>query len=142
EAVQDTIETAAKDRGYDSMRIMSGAGHDAQEMAAIAPAAMVFVRGQHQGISHNPREYSTPEDCAAGIEVLASAVKALSAWGLRTRIAASGPIVRRGPSDGVRRGPSGGTPPQAGSGFTRRGPSSSAASAPQPGRGRRSARRR
>lgn len=79
EAVQDTIETAAKDRGYDSMRIMSGAGHDAQEMAAIAPAAMVFVRGQHQGISHNPREYSTPEDCAAGIEVLASAVKELSA---------------------------------------------------------------
>ena len=40
---------------------------------------MVFVRGQHQGISHNPREYSTPEDCAAGIEVLASAVKELSA---------------------------------------------------------------
>ena len=79
EAVQDTIETAAKDRGYDSMRIMSGAGHDAQEMAAIAPAAMVFVRGQNQGISHNPREYSTPEDCAAGIEVLASAVKGLSA---------------------------------------------------------------
>ena len=79
EAVQDTIETAAKDRGYDSMRIVSGAGHDAQEMAAIAPAAMVFVRGQHQGISHNPREYSTPEDCAAGIEVLASAVKELSA---------------------------------------------------------------
>lgn len=79
EAVQDTLETAAKDRGYDSMRIMSGAGHDAQEMAAIAPAAMVFVRGQYQGISHNPREYSTPEDCAAGIEVLASAVKELSA---------------------------------------------------------------
>ena len=79
EAVQETIETAAKDRGYDSMRIMSGAGHDAQEMAAIAPAAMVFVRGQYQGISHNPREYSTPEDCAAGIEVLASAVKELSA---------------------------------------------------------------
>ncbi|WP_209324497.1 M20 family metallo-hydrolase [Brevibacterium renqingii] len=79
EAVQDTLETAAKERGHDSMRIMSGAGHDAQEIAAIAPAAMVFVRGQHQGISHNPREYSTPEDCRAGIEVLASAVRELSA---------------------------------------------------------------
>ncbi|WP_172173022.1 M20 family metallo-hydrolase [Brevibacterium sp. CT2-23B] len=78
EAVQDTLETAAKERGYDSMRLMSGAGHDAQEMAAIAPAAMVFVRGQHHGISHNPREYSTPEDCRAGVEVLASAVKELS----------------------------------------------------------------
>lgn len=79
EGVQDVLETAAKELGFDSMRLMSGAGHDAQEMAAIAPAAMVFVRGQYQGISHNPRECSTPEDCRAGIEVLASAVLELSA---------------------------------------------------------------
>ncbi|WP_152346128.1 M20 family metallo-hydrolase [Brevibacterium sp. CFH 10365] len=78
EEVQDVLESAAKERGYDSMRLMSGAGHDAQEMAAIAPAAMVFVRGRYQGISHNPREYSTPEDCRAGVEVLASAVQDLS----------------------------------------------------------------
>ncbi|WP_166828860.1 M20 family metallo-hydrolase [Brevibacterium limosum] len=78
EEVQDVLESAAKERGYDSMRLMSGAGHDAQEMAAIAPAAMVFVRGRYQGISHNPREYSTPEDCRAGVEVLASAVQELS----------------------------------------------------------------
>lgn len=79
EGVQDALEAAAKEHGYDSLRLMSGAGHDAQEIAAIAPAAMVFVRGQYQGISHNPREYSTPEDCRAGVEVLAAAALELSA---------------------------------------------------------------
>ena len=48
---------------------MSRAGHDAQEIAAIAPTAMIFVRGQDDGISHNPREHSTPEDCALAISV-------------------------------------------------------------------------
>lgn len=71
EHIQDTIAAVASELGYEPTRLMSGAGHDAQEMAAIAPAAMVFVRGQYDGISHNPREYSTPEDCAAGITVLA-----------------------------------------------------------------------
>lgn len=69
--IQDTIAAAAADLGYDTIRLMSGAGHDAQELAAITPTAMIFVRGQYEGISHNPREYSTPEDCAAGITVLA-----------------------------------------------------------------------
>jgi N-carbamoyl-L-amino-acid hydrolase len=77
--VQDAIEASAKELGFDAMRLMSGAGHDAQEMAAIAPTAMIFVRGQYDGISHNPREYSTPEDCAAGISVLADTILELSA---------------------------------------------------------------
>ncbi|MGF2209477.1 M20 family metallo-hydrolase [Streptomyces albidoflavus] len=71
ERIQDEIAAAAADLGFDTIRLMSGAGHDAQEMAAITPTAMVFVRGQYDGISHNPREYSTPEDCTAGITVLA-----------------------------------------------------------------------
>ncbi len=74
ERVQDTIAEVADEVGHPTRRLMSGAGHDAQEMAAIAPTAMVFVRGQYDGISHNPREYSTPEDCAAGITVLANTV--------------------------------------------------------------------
>ncbi|OFI40041.1 Zn-dependent hydrolase [Arthrobacter sp. SW1] len=74
EEIQSAIATAAQDLGHETMRLMSGAGHDAQEMAAIAPTAMIFVRGQYDGISHNPREYSTPEDCAAGINVLAKAI--------------------------------------------------------------------
>jgi len=78
EGMQAAIETAATDLGVASMRLMSGAGHDAQEMAAITPTAMVFVRGQYDGISHNPREYSTPEDCAVGITVLAETVRRLA----------------------------------------------------------------
>ncbi|MDD7833875.1 M20 family metallo-hydrolase [Paenarthrobacter sp. AB444] len=70
EEIQAVVETTAQDLGYETIRLMSGAGHDAQEMAAITPTAMIFIRGQYDGISHNPREYSTPEDCAAGIEVL------------------------------------------------------------------------
>ena len=39
---------------------------------------MVFARGQYDGISHNPREYSTPEDCAAGIAVLGTTLLRLA----------------------------------------------------------------
>jgi N-carbamoyl-L-amino-acid hydrolase len=78
EQVQDVIAGVADDLGLAHRRIMSGAGHDAQEMAAIAPTAMIFVRGQYDGISHNPREYSTPEDCATGITVLANTVLRLA----------------------------------------------------------------
>lgn len=74
DGIQDTIEKSAADLGHPVRRLMSGAGHDAQEIAAIAPTAMVFVRGQYDGISHNPREYSTPVDCAAGASVLANTV--------------------------------------------------------------------
>jgi beta-ureidopropionase / N-carbamoyl-L-amino-acid hydrolase len=51
-------------------RIVSGAGHDAQEMASICPTGMIFVPGEHDGISHNPRELSTPEQCENGANVL------------------------------------------------------------------------
>lgn len=78
EGIQDTIEKSAADLGHPVRRLMSGAGHDAQEIAAIAPTAMVFVRGQHDGISHNPREYSTPEDCAAGASALANTIVRLA----------------------------------------------------------------
>lgn len=79
--VQDTIAAAAADLGEPTMRLMSGAGHDAQEIAAVAPTAMIFVRGQYDGISHNPREYSTPEDCALGISVLATTLVRLAEHG-------------------------------------------------------------
>lgn len=78
ETIQDVIATVATQLGHEEIRLMSGAGHDAQELAAIAPTAMVFVRGQYEGISHNPREYSTPEDCAAGITVLAHTILRLT----------------------------------------------------------------
>ena len=70
EGVQDRIEAAAKARGLSTARIVSGAGHDAQELSRIAPAGMIFVPGEHDGISHNPRELSTREHCGNGVNVL------------------------------------------------------------------------
>jgi N-carbamoyl-L-amino-acid hydrolase len=49
---------------------VSGAGHDAQEMARLCTTGMIFVPGEHDGISHNPREHSTPEQCENGVNVL------------------------------------------------------------------------
>ena len=72
------IEHEAASCGLAHQRIISGAGHDAQEMAAICPSAMVFVPGEYDGISHNPREYSTPEACARGVDILASVVLRLA----------------------------------------------------------------
>ncbi|MCA9609057.1 MAG: M20 family metallo-hydrolase, partial [Myxococcales bacterium] len=57
--IQDLVEAAAKARGLSHRRLVSGAGHDCQEMARICPAGMIFVPGEHDGISHNPRELST-----------------------------------------------------------------------------------
>jgi N-carbamoyl-L-amino-acid hydrolase len=68
--VQERVEKAASSRGMKHERIVSGAGHDAQEMARICPAGMVFVPGENDGISHNPRELSTPDQCANGVNVL------------------------------------------------------------------------
>ncbi|WP_066909115.1 M20 family metallo-hydrolase [Millisia brevis] len=76
--IRDLVADVATDLGHEPLALMSGAGHDAQEMAPITPTGMVFVRGQYDGISHNPREYSTPEDCAAGITVLANALLRLT----------------------------------------------------------------
>jgi N-carbamoyl-L-amino-acid hydrolase len=56
----------------------SGAGHDAMNMARIAPAGMIFIpcRG---GISHNPDEYASPADIVRGMDVLTETLAALAA---------------------------------------------------------------
>ena len=77
-AIQELLAQTASDLGLPYVRAMSGAGHDAQEIAAICPAAMVFVAGENGGISHTPREYSNPDACADGIDVLANAVLRLA----------------------------------------------------------------
>lgn len=76
--IQDVIAATADALGLPFVRTMSGAGHDAQEIAATCPAAMVFVAGEHGGISHTPREYSRPGACGNGIDVLANAILALA----------------------------------------------------------------
>jgi len=76
--IQDLLAATADDLGLPYVRVMSGAGHDAQEIAAICPTAMVFVAGENGGISHTPREYSSPGACANGTDVLANAVLRLA----------------------------------------------------------------
>ena len=76
--IQERIAAAATKRGFKNERLISGAGHDAQEMAHLCKTAMVFVPGEHDGISHNPRELSTPEQCANGVNVMLDVVLALA----------------------------------------------------------------
>jgi N-carbamoyl-L-amino-acid hydrolase len=54
----------------------SGAGHDAQDMTHIAPTGMIFVPSR-DGISHSPKEYTSPEDMATGAKVLLETVLAI-----------------------------------------------------------------
>jgi beta-ureidopropionase / N-carbamoyl-L-amino-acid hydrolase len=75
-AVQDVIERTAKNLNLSSVRMPSGAGHDAQMMAQLAPMGMIFVPSAG-GISHSPKELTSWKDCANGANVLLHAVLAL-----------------------------------------------------------------
>ena len=67
--MQALVAEAAENCGFEWEPQASGAGHDAQAMANIAPVAMIFVPSV-DGISHSMEEYSTPEDCTNGTQVL------------------------------------------------------------------------
>ncbi len=56
-------------KGIDYEIMPSGAGHDAMQMAKIAPAAMIFVPSS-RGISHNPLEWTDPDDICLGAQLL------------------------------------------------------------------------
>ena len=56
----------------------SGAGHDAMKLHAILPQAMLFVRGQNAGISHNPLESSTSDDMQLAVEAFAHLLNQLA----------------------------------------------------------------
>jgi N-carbamoyl-L-amino-acid hydrolase len=65
----DRVESAARALGLSTLRMPSGAGHDAQMMARVCPTAMIFTPS-HKGISHNPAEHTEPEDLANGADTL------------------------------------------------------------------------
>lgn len=73
ETCVDALERAASTMGLRHIRMASGALHDASNIALIAPTAMVFVPCL-DGISHNVKEYASPEDLAAGASVLLHAM--------------------------------------------------------------------
>ncbi|MDO3435653.1 Zn-dependent hydrolase [Rhizobium sp. CBN3] len=74
------VEKAARERGLACRRMTSGAGHDAQMIARIAPSAMIFVPSAG-GISHNPKEFTADEDLVAGANVLLDVVRRLATEG-------------------------------------------------------------
>ncbi|MDR3700363.1 MAG: Zn-dependent hydrolase [Candidatus Sulfopaludibacter sp.] len=76
-AVQQTIEAVCAKLGLRTMRLPSGAGHDAQAMATLGPMGMIFVPSVG-GISHSPKELTRWEDCANGATVLMHTVLALA----------------------------------------------------------------
>ncbi|CAB3657005.1 hypothetical protein LMG3458_00377 [Achromobacter deleyi] len=59
---QQRWERAVDALGVPMHRMPSGAGHDAMKLHEVMPQAMLFVRGQNGGISHNPRESTTRDD--------------------------------------------------------------------------------
>jgi N-carbamoyl-L-amino-acid hydrolase len=75
--VVDLVEKTAADLGHSVKRMPSGAGHDAQMLARVCPAGMVFVPSM-DGISHNPAERTDPDDIAAGADVLLHVVLQLA----------------------------------------------------------------
>jgi len=67
--MRDLIAEVARELGLRFLVLPSGAGHDAQNMARIAPTGMIFIPSVG-GISHSPQEYTRPEDLANGATVL------------------------------------------------------------------------
>ena len=74
--VQDAIGRSADAAGLKTMRLPSGAGHDAQQIARLCPMGMIFVPSVG-GISHSPKELTSWADCANGANVLLRTVLAL-----------------------------------------------------------------
>jgi len=61
-------EAAVQALGVPVFHLPSGAGHDAMKLHEVMPQAMLFVRGQNAGISHNPLESTTSDDMQLAID--------------------------------------------------------------------------
>lgn len=76
EEIMTVLEEAAEDLSLSCRRMPSGAGHDAMNLARLCPVGMLFVPSRN-GWSHRPDEYTSPEDCIAGTNVLLQAIRLL-----------------------------------------------------------------
>ena len=79
--VQAVTAGAAAELGLSHKLMPSGAGHDAQDIATIAPTGMIFVPSRG-GVSHSPKEFTAPRDMANGADVLARAILAIDGGAL------------------------------------------------------------
>ncbi len=75
--VTEAVARASAAQGLKALRMPSGAFHDAQFMVPLCPSGMIFVPSR-KGISHNPAEYSSPAQLAAGARVLAQVLAELA----------------------------------------------------------------
>jgi N-carbamoyl-L-amino-acid hydrolase len=73
QSIRNIIAESAEGLGLNYLLLPSGAGHDAQNMAKIAPTGMIFVPSV-DGVSHSPKEFTPTEDIASGVNVLLSAI--------------------------------------------------------------------
>ncbi|MCG7335628.1 allantoate deiminase [Sporosarcina sp. ACRSM] len=75
--IVEAIEKQTKEKGLNYKMMHSGAGHDSQIIAPIVPTAMIFVPSR-DGISHNPLEYTSPEELATGVQALIESLYVLA----------------------------------------------------------------
>ena len=73
----EAVEVSAADLSLESMHLVSRAYHDTLFMARLCPVGMIFIPSK-DGVSHRPDEYTKPEDIAAGVQVLAAALRRLA----------------------------------------------------------------
>ena len=73
DACINAVRAATEMLGYESMEIVSGAGHDSVYVSSVAPTGMIFVPCEH-GLSHNEAENASPADLEAGCNVLLHAI--------------------------------------------------------------------
>jgi acetylornithine deacetylase/succinyl-diaminopimelate desuccinylase-like protein len=77
---REALGAALQARGVQVVELASGAGHDAAVLAAAGvPTGMLFVRSLNGGVSHTPEEESSSEDVALAVDVLADALRRLTA---------------------------------------------------------------
>jgi len=76
-AMVDRVERVANELGHSSLRMPSGAGHDAQMLARVCPTSMIFVPSVN-GLSHNIAEFTETQHLQAGADVLLQMVLELS----------------------------------------------------------------
>jgi len=67
------IAASAEELGLSHLFMPSGAGHDAQNLAKIAPTGMIFVPSIG-GVSHSPKEFTPIEDLVSGVNVLLNTI--------------------------------------------------------------------
>ncbi|WP_367065380.1 2-oxo-4-hydroxy-4-carboxy-5-ureidoimidazoline decarboxylase [Oryzisolibacter sp. LB2S] len=80
-AWQQRWERAVQALGVQLYRMPSGAGHDAMKLHEVMPQAMLFVRGQNSGISHNPLESTTADDMQLAVDAFSHVLNQLAQEG-------------------------------------------------------------